>query len=169
MGIVELFRWLWEQFESYIFPFVIIHVYERGAILTNGKNPRLLNPGFHLKIPFIQIVFTATITPDTLCAKAIHATTKDGKTITVEPTIEYTIEDPLKWIIWTNDAKGNLHDILRGRVSDYISGLTWDEVVNRTTTELKKKLNKRLEEIGVTISEVMLTDMCLSRVIITQI
>ena len=170
MGFFELIKWVWEQFERYIWPFVMIHSYERGVILTFGKNPKLLNPGFHLKWLFFQELFSTPVTPDTLCTKAIHTTTLDGKTISVEPAIEFEIEDAVKWLIDANDARSNLYDIVRGVVSDYITDLNWLDVTKKSTlTEIKKRVNKRCEYMGAKITNVMLTDMCISRVIITQI
>lgn len=170
MGVVEFFKWLYEQFEAYIFPFTIIHSYERGAMLTFGRNPRLVKPGIVWKLPFFQVVFTAIITPDTLQAKCVHVTTVDGKTVSISPCIEYTIEDVIKWVIDTNEAHTNLHDILRGIVADYLTDLTWDDCKKKTTcTTIKNKLNKRIESMGAVVSQVMFTDISQSRIIITSI
>lgn len=168
MGIFELIRWVWEQFEHYIFPFTIIHIYERGVILTWGKIPKLLMPGLRLKAPFIQTVFTATITIDTLEIKPVLVTTKDGKTILVKPIVEFSISDPVKWLIETNEAKSNLHDISGGVVSDYLTDIDWEECKMKTTlTKVKNKLQNKSTQIGATIHSVSFASMSLARVIIT--
>ena len=170
MGIFELLKWIWEQFEHYIWPWTIIHSYERGIRLTWGKNPKLVEPGLRFKFPFSQTILSENVMPNTMCPKAIHITTTDGKTVSVEPAIEYQVVDLISWVINVNDAFSNLNDITRGVVSDYLTDLTWDEVKNkRTQTEIKKRLNKRCEDMGCKITNVMLTDICLTRVIITQI
>lgn len=170
MGIVELLKWVWDQFETYILPFTIIHIYERGVRLTFGKKPQIIEPGFVWKIPFIQVILTDTITPNTMCPNSIHTTTADGKTISIEPAIEYEITDIVKWIVWTNSAETNLRDIVRGVVSDYVTDATWELVKDKKSqTEIKKKLNSRCEDMGCKVTKVMLTDMCISRIIITQI
>lgn len=166
----DFLRWLWEQFKDYIWPFTIINVYERGVRLTAGKNPQLLEPGIKLKLPLIQEILSVIITPDTVCPRAIHVTTSDGKTTSIEPAIEFYVEDPLKWLIETNDAYTNLKDIVRGVVSDYVTDITWEEVKKKSTqTAIKNKLNKRCEEIGAKVTAVMLTDVCISRIYITSI
>ena len=168
--ITDFLKWLWETFEHYILPFTIIHIYERGVILTLGKNPKPVNPGLRFKAPFIQEIFTEIITPDTLQAKCVHVTTTDGKTVSVSPAIEYMVTDVIKWIIETNEAKTNLHDILRATVADYLTDITWEECKKKTTrTEIKNKMNKRIEAMGAIISQVMFADISQSRVIITQI
>lgn len=170
MGVVEFFKWLYEQFEMYIFPFTILHAYERGVRLTFGKNPKKVSPGLVWKVPIFQVVFTAIVTPDTLQAKCVHVTTADNKTVSVSPCAEFIIEDAEKWIIDTNEAHTNLHDILRGIVADYLTDLTWDECKKKTTcTAIKNKLNKRIESMGAVVSQVMFTDISQSRIIITSI
>lgn len=170
MGVVEFFKWLYEQAEMYIFPFTIINTYERGVRLTFGKNPQLVMPGFRFKLPFFQAIFTEIITPDTLQAKCVHVTTTDGKTVSVSPCIEYTKEDVIKWIVDNNESHTNLHDILRAIVADYCTDLTWDECKKKTTcTAIKNRLNKRIESMGATVHQVMFTDISQSRIIITQI
>lgn len=170
MGVVEFFKWLYEQFELYIFPFTIINTYERGVRLTFGKNPTLVNPGLKLKLPFFQVIFTEIITPDTLQARCVHVTTIDGKTVSISPCIEYTKEDVIKWIVETNEAPTNLHDILRATVADYLTDLTWEDCKKKTTlTAIKNKLNKRIEPMGAIVHQVMFTDIAQSRIIVTQI
>tara|TARA_R110000868_G_scaffold29391_2_gene109261 strand:+ start:3270 stop:3782 length:513 start_codon:yes stop_codon:yes gene_type:complete len=170
MGVVEFCKWLYEQFELYVFPFTIINTYERGVRLTVGKYPQLVMPGFRLKLPFLQVIFTEVVTADTLQARCVHVTTVDGKTVSVSPCIEYTKEDVIKWIIDNNESHTNLHDILRAIVADYLTDLTWEECKKKTTcTTIKNKLNKRIESMGATVHQVMFTDIAQSRIIVTQI
>ena len=168
--MVEFLRWVWEQFERYILPFTIIHIYERGVKLTFGKNPIPTKCGLVFKVPFMHEVYTETVTPNTLQAKCVHVTTIDGKTVLVSPAIEYIIEDVVKWIVETNDAITNLHDILRYETADHITELTWDECKKKSTcTDIRRELNKKAFEMGARIIRVMFTDISQSRVIITSI
>lgn len=170
MGIFELIRWILEQFEQYIMPFQLIHVWEKGVLFTLGKNPKLLGPGLRFKFPFVQQIYTENVMLNTMCPKAIHATTTDGKTVSIEPAIEYEITDPIAWICEVNEATSNLHDITRSVVSDYVTDATWEDVKKKASnTEIRKKLNNKVKGMGCKVTDVMLTNMCISRVIITQI
>lgn len=169
MGIIEFFKWLWETFERHFLPFTVIHIYERGIRLVWGKKPKLLQPGFHWKWPFAHEVFTEVVTPDTICPQAIHITTMDNKTISIEPTVEIEIIDVEKYIIWTNQAESNIRDIVRFVATDYYTDCTWDECKTKTSrTEIKNKLNKRCEEMGVKVNNYIPASMCMSRIYITQ-
>jgi regulator of protease activity HflC (stomatin/prohibitin superfamily) len=170
MGITDLLKWLFEQFYEYLLPFYIIPVFERGVRLRCGVHPKLIKPGLRFKIPFIDFVHTCIVTVDTMSTHAVHITTKDNKTITVTPVIEYEIDDAVKWLIETNDASTNLHDILRGEVADYLTDIDWQDCIKRTTsTAIKNKVQNRVKDMGVTIRRFILADLCINKVIITSI
>lgn len=169
-----MFDWLkeiWHEVLKFIKFFVVIEEYELGVRLTLGINPIELKPGFHFIIPLgVHNVLTDNVKADTMQAKAVHATTNDQKTVSVSPAIEYEIVDIIKWIIYTNDARTNLHDIIRGITAEYITDISWDECKKKTTrTAIKNKLNDRIESMGAKCNYVMLTDICITRVIVTAI
>lgn len=168
--ITDFLKWVWEQFEKYILPFTIIRAYERGVLLTFGKNPKPIDPGLRFKLPFAQEIYTEIITPDTLQGGCVHVTTIDGKTILVSPIIEYIIVDVIKWVIETNEARTNLHDILRAITADYLTDLTWEECKKKgTLTAIKNRLNKRIESMGGVVTQMMFGDIAQNRIILTQI
>lgn len=166
----EFLKELFFQLQHHLMPFTVIHVYERGVRLRLGKNPTLLNPGLKWKWPLADDIFTCIITVDTLATHPVHITTTDEKTITVTPVIEFIIEDPIKWLMETNEAVSNLHDLTRGVVADHLTECSWEECKKKTTdTEIKRKLNSKVSDMGAKVARVMLADMCISRVYITQL
>ena len=168
--IIEFIKFLWDIFERHILPFQVVRVYEKGVLLTLGRRPKLVNSGLVFKVPFIQELLTTPIMPDTLTTKPDHITTADGETITVQPVIEYEIEEAMKWLIDCTDAVTNLHDLTMGFVSDYLTDITWDEVKKKgTQTAIKNKLNKKLQEIGCKITLLIFADVCKTRVLLTSI
>jgi len=168
--VIDFLKFLWEVFEKHIMPFQVIRVFERGVILTLGKNPKLVQPGILFKLPLIQEVYTTPIMPDTISPPSIHITTSDNKTITVRASIEYEIEDAQKWLIEVTDAVTNLSDIVRGYVADYLTDLTWEEVIKKSTrTTIKNKINSKVQEqMGCKINILMFTEICQNKVILTQ-
>jgi regulator of protease activity HflC (stomatin/prohibitin superfamily) len=164
--LFDILKDAWNDFK----PVLFINQYQSGVILRAGKYKRNLSPGWHLRIPFIDDYHIDIVTIDTMVTKAVHITTLDDKTITAVPIIEYTIDNIKKFLIDTNDARTNIHDITRAYVSDYLTDCTWEECkLKRTTNQLTKKIADQCISMGVTISRVMLSDLCVSRVIITQI
>jgi regulator of protease activity HflC (stomatin/prohibitin superfamily) len=142
--VIEFIKFLFEVLEKYLMPFQVINTYERGVILTLGKNPRPVNPGLIFKIPLVQEVFTTPIMPDTISPTSVNVTTADGKTISVRVAVEFEVVDAKKWLIDVTDATTNLSDFIRSYTADYLVDVSWEEVIQkRTRTEIKNKLNKK--------------------------
>lgn len=168
--MIEFVKFLFEVLEKYLIPVQIIHTYERGVMLTLGKNPRPIEPGVRFKFPLIQEIFTTPIMPDTISPAAVHITTIDNLTITVRAAVEYEIVDAEKWLIEVTDATTNLHDLIRGFVADYLTDVTWEEAIQKKTrTEIKSRLNKKCQEMGCKINLLMFTEICQNRVLLTNL
>lgn len=168
-----MFEWIKEildKFWHYIFPFFVIDEFERGVLLRFGKNPKEFPPGIHFKIPFVDSVLTCIVVEETAVSYNIHVTTLDNETIAAGPTFRYIIEDPIKWLIETNDAKTNVNDIVRLVASDYLSDITWDECKQKTTwTQIKNKINAKIKSTGAKVTDFGLADICKIKVILTKI
>lgn len=164
--IIDLIKDLWNDFK----PLIFVNQYQCGVILRAGKYNRNLSPGWHFRIPFIDDYHVDIVAIDTMATKSVHITTLDDKTITAVPVIEYEVDDIKKFLIDTNDARSNIHDITRAYVSDYLTDCTWAECkLKKTTNQLTKRIAEQCKSMGVNVTRVLLSDLCISRVIITQI
>ncbi len=164
--IKDLLHWLGDR----IIPFQVVSVYDGAVRLRFGKHPKILTPGLRFKIPLADYVYTCNIKNETKETKAVHVTTVCGKTVTAVPIIKFRIVDPVKWLIESCDADNNLAHITAAVVSDCLTDITWEECKKKTTrTVIRKKLNDTIEDMGAKVSDVMLTDLCICRVIITAI
>lgn len=168
--MIEFLKFIFEILEKYLMPVQVINTYERGVMLTLGKNPKPIEPGVVFKFPLIQEIFTTPIMPDTISPSSVNVTTADGKTISVRVAIEYEITDAQKWLIGVTDATTNLADLTRGFVADYLTDINWEEVVQkRTRTEIKNKLNRKCQEFGCKINLLMFTEVCQTKIILTSL
>ena len=163
-----MFDKLWEiiaQAWTHLSPFMVVHQYELGVRTTLGKlSSGTLNPGLHLKIPIVDKIYTAIVTMDTLDIQPINITTSDNITITVGAVLEFEIVDIIKYIIDTNEARSNTHDITRGLIADYLVDCTYDECKKRTTNNaITKRVSKKCEEMGIKVNTLTFTDMAVTR------
>lgn len=164
--IKDIIKELWDDFKFMIF----LKEYEVGVVLRAGIFKRHLKPGVNFRIPFVEEYHTAISTTDTFSTKSVNVTTTDDKTITAVPVVEFKVVDAVQYLLEVNDARTNIHDIVRATVSDYLTDCTWEECkLKRTLNAITRKVSEQCKPMGVQISRVMLTDMCVSRVIITQI
>lgn len=148
-------------------PFYIVNQYERAVHLRFGKlHIETVHPGIHWKMPFFDKVIEAIVSTDTLNISEICITTTDNKTIIASAAIEFQVIDVQKFLIQTNEAISNMHDICRGIISDYLMDSTWSDCTSkRALTTITGRIKKRMDDIGVEIKMVTFTDMCLSLVL----
>lgn len=89
-----LFEWLIGLINNARFWQVVLP-WERAVRVRFGKNPVLLESGFHLRIPFFDEVRVANTRLRIGCVPAQTITTRDGRTVTVDVTVAFRITDPL--------------------------------------------------------------------------
>ncbi len=161
--ITALFEKVYDLLEEYIFPFKILNQYESGLVLRLGKYHRNLKTGWNWKYPFVEKVQSVFHTTNTFHITNVNVTTKDNKTISVGPIIEYQIIDATKYILDFNEAESNMHDLSRGIIADYLTDCTWEECKKKSTlTAIKNKMKKQYEDMGVEIIQVLFGDIAVS-------
>lgn len=149
----------------------VIPINKMGVRLRWGKNPKELEPGLHFVWPFeIDNVKTAIVKPEWVSTMAIHITTKDFKTISVAPTIKYSITNIVSWLYDVNDAPSNLHEVVRFCTSDILTDCNWEECMTKPVwTRIKNRIKDKTKDLGIEIEDFGLIDLAISRIIITSI
>lgn len=142
-----------------------------GVKLRFGVNPVELAAGFHWVLPFeIDHIETFVVKPERIAASAIHVTTKDGKTITVGPTIEYRIIDVISWRYEVNDGFSNLLNIVRLCTSDILTDCDWEECTKKPVwTKIRNKIKDKTKDLGIEIDDFGIIDLSISRLYITNV
>ena len=169
----ELGQWIMKLLEAgwdYIKIFTVIAAYEEGVLLRLGKPLRkgrsVLKPGFHLKFPILDYVYTAIVTTDTMEIKAVNITTLDGKTSTNGLIVKFRVSDIYKYLIETNEPRSNMHDLCRGILSNYLEDCNWEDIRKKPTINaIRKKIALECDEMGVEVLDVYFSDKCLTRAI----
>jgi regulator of protease activity HflC (stomatin/prohibitin superfamily) len=146
---------------------VVLDEYERGVLLRLGKFHKLLEPGFHLCIPFYVdravhdnvVTRTTELQPQTL-------TTKDNRTVSVTAVVTSNIRDIKKALLEVEGVDHALVDSCAAAVGTHVGSLTWDELRTADITDALTKLcRKNAWRYGIEIERVQLADLALSRVI----
>lgn len=154
-GFIKFLEWVAEKCKDYISPVLILRCYESGVLLRLGTYKKDLKEGINWKIPIIDEVHTVISTIDTFHVLPVDITTKDNKQVSVEPIIKFDIVDPKKYLIDTNVASDNLHDVSRGTIADYLSDCEWEDIKKKTTlTAIKNALKKECDDMGINIYKV---------------
>lgn len=154
-GLIRIFEWIAEIWRDYLSPVLVLRCYEGGVLLRLGTYRKNLKEGINFKLPLIDEVHVVITTIDTFHISPVDITTLDNKQVSVEPIIKFDITDPKKYLVDVNEAAGNIHDIARGIIADYLTDCTWDEIKKKTTlTAIKNALKKECDDMGINIYKV---------------
>lgn len=158
--IKEILSQCWDHIKFW----AVINHYEEGVLLRFGNYKKVLLPGLHFKIPIADYVFSSIVKIDTMPITPVNICTIDNKTITIGAMVKYDIVDIKKYLIDTNEAKGNMQDLSRGIISDYLEDCTWDDIrLKKTIKKITNLISKEAEEMGIRVLEVKFTDKCITR------
>lgn len=154
-GLIRIFEWIAEIWRDYLSPVLVLRCYEGGVLLRLGTYRKNLKEGINFKLPLIDEVHVVITTIDTFHISPVDITTMDNKQVSVEPIIKFDIIDPKKYLVDVNEAAGNIHDIARGIIADYLTDCTWDDIKKKTTlTAIKNALKKECDDMGINIYKV---------------
>lgn len=160
--LVDLLITTWEHFK----PIFFILEYEQGVVLRAGTFLKVVKPGWHLRIPFVDDYFTDNVTFDTIDIREVNVTTLDGKTLSVGCKLDIEISDIKLALVNTHDWRSNLIDICRGIISDHLEDCNWEDIRKKTVKNaIEKRIQKRAEEMGINVTNLFFTDKALSRVL----
>lgn len=141
----------------------VIDPYERGLLLRLGLFRRVLEPGFHLRLPLhIDRVISENIVPRTERLSGLATTTKDGKSIGFDAVVTYRISDIEKALLEVNDLKDAIADSCAGTIGSALSNVTWEDILHGDAVDaLTASCRKRGWRWGVEIQSVQLTGVAL--------
>jgi regulator of protease activity HflC (stomatin/prohibitin superfamily) len=150
-----------ETLGSLIPTWIHIDCTEAGASVTRGRNVRALTPGIWWYWPFWTIVFHRPGNRQTanLPTQALH--TADGNQIVVGGMVRFTIEDPTKALIDTDDVETAITDESLAVICEYVTQQTLDEIQKdrkQVNTAITLKVRSALRPYGVAVERAQLTD-----------
>lgn len=146
-----------------LLPWVVIDPWERGVVVRLGQFHRDLDPGFHWRIPFVEIVAYDTVVPDTHQLAAQPLTTSDGQQISVQAVLLYQIRD-LKKLLLVGDRERALHDTAAGLVAQHVAATPWAEIGTEASVQtVFRSVRQRGFRYGIEVQELQFTGLQKSR------
>lgn len=85
-----------DRFFAIFIWWAVIQPWEQGLLVRLGKSPRLLSPGLHFRIPYVDAIYRQAIRRRNSNFGPQTVTTSDGATLTISGTIAYSIKDILE-------------------------------------------------------------------------
>ncbi len=144
---------------NYIIPAVIVPSYEQAVLLRNGKFKKVLEPGFHVKLPILDEVISQHVVITTLSLAAQSLYTKDRQNIVVKGVIKYKISDVKVFLLEVFDAQDALADMTQSIIKNIVISLPLEQCIDPEIDNiLTKKVRVEAKKWGVDIQQVTLTD-----------
>lgn len=142
--------------------FIVIAPWEQAIRIRMGKRRRLLEPGFYIRIPFIDRIFKQSvrrrlhiITPQTL-------TTRDGKIVICGGAVGFSITDLFKLYDTLESPNDTIANEVAGIVAEFIGAHRLEECRVRAIEEfVMGKLD--LSRYGLSGQEFILTQFAVTR------
>ncbi len=122
---------------SQIVPAVIVPNYEQGVLLRNGKFIKVLQPGFHVKLPIFDEVITQHVVVTTLSLAPQSLYTQDKQNIVVKGVIKYRIADVQTFLLEVYDAQDALADMTQSIIKNIIITTSLENCLDQVRTSLE--------------------------------
>jgi regulator of protease activity HflC (stomatin/prohibitin superfamily) len=161
--LVELFTQFIHLFKFW----AVIDVYQKGVILRLGKFVREIGPGLHWLIPFgVDRTLELSVVTKMADLWPAFLTIRDGTTVSVAVLVRYNIRDVKRALLEVDHITDAIKDAVNGHVSRLVRAASWEELCGPEFAEnLPKECRKRAWKYGVEIEDVVLTDLCKTRVL----
>jgi regulator of protease activity HflC (stomatin/prohibitin superfamily) len=135
----------------------IIQQHEQALLERFGRFRKILDPGFHLIVPFIEKIQKVDMREQVVDVQPQEVITKDNVVVTVDAVVYYQATDPVKLkynvanfiVAATKLAQTNLRNVIGDMELD--SALTSREIIN---TELREILDEATDVWGTRVVRV---------------
>ena len=157
-------------------PRLVILIPSLGAVRYTGRpfgrgmRVTAHGAGLHIYWPLVSVwdVYPVVRQTDDLRTQTI--TTADGKTIAAAGLITYEVDDLLKLLPTTFEPAKAISEITLTALHDVLSRMTWEDLAQEQRkgtleTKLRNAAKRQLDDYGVRVIRVQLTDLAPARVL----
>lgn len=143
-----------------LLPFFIVRDFEEAVVLRFGKFHRVAKPGFHWRIPFVDVPMEQHVVVSTISLAPQSLYTKDRQNLVVKGVIKYRISDIQTFVLEVYDAQDAISDMTQSIIKNIIMDKTLEECIDpEIDNTLTKKARVEAKKWGVEIQQVTLTDL----------
>jgi membrane protease subunit HflK len=146
--------------------FYIVDAAERGVVLRFGKvQESIVSPGLHWNPPIIDDVNLVNILAlNTGTYDARSMLTTDENIIDIAVTVQFRVEDPVKYVIAVTNPLGSLDNAAESAIRHVVGGNSMDQILttgrDRVAADVQDRLQNYMDvyNTGITISQVNVID-----------
>jgi len=122
---------------------VVIAHWEQGLRVRLGKTSKILKPGIHFRIPFIDRIYVQSIRLRTITFTGLNALTKDKKTATINAAISFSISDVQKLYNTLSTPELTLESKAAESITRYMSSIDSTNIdIDSIISDVKMSLDE---------------------------
>jgi regulator of protease activity HflC (stomatin/prohibitin superfamily) len=129
-----------------------IRPYERGLHLRGGRFLNVDEPGWHVKIPFVDTVIIVVVIERSETIESLTAMTADDVTMDVSLLFTYKVVDPVRYQLEVLDPHAIVAGFVEGILRDVVNTRGMDEVMHsraEINQEVLSLLRQKQSQYGV--------------------
>jgi regulator of protease activity HflC (stomatin/prohibitin superfamily) len=138
----QFLEWLMAWFREFKF-FVTILPWERAIRVRLGNRVKLWEPGWHIKLPFVDNVTVINTRLRISVGNMQTLTTADGKCLTIGVAVGFFIKDPCKAMLRMHAPEQSISALTESVVSQVV---TETQAKDLTTIKIEEFVIERLQE-----------------------
>jgi len=122
-----------------------IRPYERGLHLRGGRFIAVDEPGWHVRIPFVDTTIGIRINERPGDIKELAAMTSDDVTMDVSLLYTYRVIDPVRYALEVDDPDRIVFEFVQGKLRDVVNTKAMTEVMH-SRAEINREVMAALRE-----------------------
>lgn len=168
--MLEFLQMLFNLLVGWIPRFKIVEPDEQGIHLRLGHIKRVVDEGLWWWWPIIDSFQVLQVTRQIIDLPVQFVDTRDGKTLAVDMSLEYEIDNPIRHLYTAADADVNLRDVCTSLIADLVQSLDSNlcrvpHIVERLWFRLDAE--GAADDYGVRITNITIRSFCKARRIYT--
>lgn len=113
---------------------IVIAPWEQGLRVRLGKVAAVLEAGPHLRIPFFDRILVQSVRQRTISQDGQTITTRDGKTLTLDLLVTYSIKDLAKLYLSLSNPEVTLLNQIQAVIAEEVSKRDSSEITPKVLT-----------------------------------
>lgn len=137
----------------------IINQYERGVVQRLGRFHKILEPGFHVIIPYIDTLRNVDVRTTPMDVPKQEVITKDNVTVNVDAVVYFKVIDAKKAIFETTNYAYATSTFAQTALRDVTGNFDLDELLSKRdeiSSQIKKIVDEQTDNWGIDIESVKL-------------
>lgn len=137
----------------------IINQYERGVVLRLGKFSRMLKPGFHVIIPYIDHMSKVDVRTTPMDIPKQEVITRDNVTVNVDAIVYFRVIDAPKAVLETTNYSYATSTFAQTALRDVTGNFDLDEILSKRdeiSAQIREIVDAQTDKWGIDIENVKL-------------